>query len=507
MAGDTSSAYGMAKFLLPKVPSVLKAVGLHSLNMLPTSSKWDLDTTIRVSVLRSLMGVDSSGPRRPASVAKIQAQTLADPGVKGKRWAARTEIPGDSVVNREGEGGEGVVDVVVGAIGELGDGKEEYTRPTVAPIAAEWIGHRADAKDDEPQPDLTASETYERLMAEPSRKSKTTILYFHGGAYYMCGFGTHREPITRLVKACNGRALAIEYRLAPQAAFPSQLVDALNAYLYLQYPPEGSLHTAVPASDIVFAGDSAGGNLSFALLQLLLQLQRSKPASSPNPVVSYHGKQVPVLLPAGVSALSGWFDICRALPSIASNAKYDYLPPADHDDLTSSFAQDSIWPTQPPRGDLFCDLSLLCHPLASPVAAPNWEGSPPLWIMTGEELLTDEDSVLAVRAAEQGVAVQWEQYEAMPHCFSMLLAKLETSRRCYRSWGEWSRLCVEQPHAAKTNGTWIPAKGGELEEREVEVKSVTTLQWEDAVKMMREAQKRRFLGFEKEGKTMPKPNI
>ena len=56
---------------------------------------------------------------------------------------------------------------------------------------------------------------------------------------------------------------AINYRLAPETRFPGPLHDAVSAYFRLiddlKIPPE----------NILFAGDSAGGGLSLALLMYL----------------------------------------------------------------------------------------------------------------------------------------------------------------------------------------------------------------------------------------------
>ena len=73
----------------------------------------------------------------------------------------------------------------------------------------------------------------------------------------------------------------------PQTQFPGQLLDAFVAYLYLLSPPEGAFHKPVPASNIVFAGDSAGGNLSFSLLLCLLTLNNMGIET-----VRFHGKDV-----------------------------------------------------------------------------------------------------------------------------------------------------------------------------------------------------------------------
>lgn len=191
------------------------------------------------------------------------------------------------------------------------------------------------------------------------------------------------------------------------------------------------MHEAIPAGQIIFGGDSAGGNLSFALLQLLLQLHR---ASDGIPVVRFHGRDVHIPLPAGVSANSGWFDISRAMPSIVGNAKYDYLPPANHDKGLENFPKDSIWPSNPPRGDLFCDLSLMDHPLVSVVLADSWKTSCPLWMCTGQEMLGDEDILVASRAAGQGVKVHFEQYEGESMTlFTSLLETLIVIQQCHTS--------------------------------------------------------------------------
>lgn len=437
-----------------------------------------------VHVLRSIM--EPGNVPRPIGI--TQQRTLKDPGVKSSTWVAKAVIPTPQE--------EGIREATFKAIEDMGDGSETYTKPGLAPLNVEWTGCRTAT---DPWTSMSESDKYAAMMSEPTRTSKTTILYFHGGAYYLCGFGTHREQVAKLAKVSGGRALNVEYRLAPKDAFPAQLLDGLNSYLYLLYPPPGALHEPVPANEIVFAGDSAGGNMCFGLLQLLLQLHRTKPSSAANPTVNYHGKEVDVPLPAGVAANSGWFDITRSMPSLDSNAKYDYLPSANHDRV-AEFPSDNLWPTDPPRGDLFCDLSMMCHPLVSPLAAREWTGSPPLWIETGEELLTDEVAIVAVRAESQGVKVHWEQYEAMPHCFAMLLPALATSARCIRSWGEFCKRCVEGD--VQTSGTWIAAKTGV--EKEVKISEVTEIPFEIALARMNGAKVRRMKGWEKEGKALPK---
>ncbi|KAK3110405.1 hypothetical protein LTR53_015338 [Teratosphaeriaceae sp. CCFEE 6253] len=488
---DTSSL-GLLKFLFPQLPALANTTLWHTLGMTETSSKWDLRTHLTVQVLRQMM---RGGGSKPPSIERVQGQTLKDSGIKGQMWVAKATVAAPSPAD------ESLREAVFKAIADMSEGEVQYTRPELANTEVEWTGFRPSAGKDEPLPDISEADKFKGLMDELSRTSRTTLLYFHGGAYYLCDPSTHRQLTSRLAKETHGRVCSVRYRLAPQAAFPAQLLDGFLVYLSMIYPPPGSMHEAVSASDIVFAGDSAGGNLVFALVQLLLQLHRS----NDKPTVNFHGKIVDVPLPAGATANSGWFDICRAMPSLLSNSKYDYLPPPNHDDSMTRFEKDSVWPADPPRGDLFCDLSLLDHPLTSPLAAESWEGAPPMYLCTGEECLSDEDCIVAARAASQGVKVQFEQYEAAPHCFAMLMPTLPTGDRCLRSWGAFCRKCVEEPDEVSTNGTFIHAKTGK--EESIEVTSATTITLGQARDYMRAAKTRRTQGHEREGKAMPKPAL
>ena len=475
------SPIAMLKFLGPQLPSLASTAVWHSLGRSDVK-EWDLRTAMTVQVLRSMM----SGGGKPRSVVEVQSTMLKDPGIKGKMWIAKATMPAPKE--------QGVREKVFEAVEQMkveGAGDAKYTPPELADVEVEWTGYRPGAGKDEAMPDISEEEKYKRLMDEPSRTSETTILNFHGGAYYLCDPITHRLQCSRLAKESKGRVVNVRYRLAPQTAFPGQLIDALLVYLSLIYPPPGSMHSAVPASSIVLAGDSAGGNLSFALLQLLLQFHRT----SSSPKVLFHGAEVDIPLPAGATANSGWFDITRSMPSLQTNAKYDYLPPVSHDSGLPPFKSDGAWPADPPRGDLFCDLSLIDHPLVSPLAAPDWSNSPPLWLSTGWEMLYDEDAIVASRAASQGTKVVYEEFEAMPHCFQLLMPTMENSSVCYNSWGDFCRRCVEEPEKVVTRGRLLKAKGGGVED--IEIGTIGGMGIEGVRELLKQTRERRVRGFEK----------
>lgn len=297
---------------------------------------------------------------------------------------------------------------------------------------------------------MSEAAKYKGMMKEAA--SRITILYFHGGAYYLMDPATHRPTVLKLAKYTRGRCLSIRYRLAPQNPFPAALLDGLVAYLNLLYPPPGSLHTAVPANEIVFAGDSSGGNLALALTQTLLEFRRR--GLTP----SWNGVERNIPMPAGVAVNSAWADITRSMPSCEANAKFDYLPtPTTHPD-GMEFPPCPIWPASPPRKNFFAEDQMLHHPLVSPLAAKDWTGAPPMWFSTGQELLTDEDKHVAAKAARQGVKVHFEEWEGMPHCFCMVLMGTTPSRKSFKSWAEFARMCVKEPQTLRTMGVRIRAK-------------------------------------------------
>ncbi|KAH9832374.1 alpha/beta hydrolase fold, partial [Teratosphaeria destructans] len=311
---------GLIKLLIPQVPALANKALWHSLGQTPNSSTWDLRTELTVQILRTLM---TGGNARPAPIGKVQGRTLKDPGIKGKMWVAKDTIKAPKPDD------EGLREAVFRAIEDMKVGGEvSYTKPALVDTEVEWTGSRPNAGKDEPLPKISEGEKYKRLLAEPTRTSDTVILYFHGGAYYLCDPTTHRPVTSRLAKESQGRVCSVRYRLAPQAAFPAQLLDGLMMYLSLLYPPPDSLHEPIPAKNIVFGGDT----------------QR---AGDGVPKVQFHGHEVEVPLPAAVTANSGWFDIARSMPTLTSNAKYDYLPPPNHDDSVSRFPADKILAPHP----------------------------------------------------------------------------------------------------------------------------------------------------------------
>ena len=71
------------------------------------------------------------------------------------------------------------------------------------------------------------------VRVSPSQPT-ATVLYLHGGAFISGRFPTYAELCGQLAKRLNARVFWIDYRLAPEAAYPAALDDAHHAVQVLR---------------------------------------------------------------------------------------------------------------------------------------------------------------------------------------------------------------------------------------------------------------------------------
>jgi acetyl esterase/lipase len=81
------------------------------------------------------------------------------------------------------------------------------------------------------------------------------ILYFHGGGFVAEARAIHDPLLAAICRAALARGLMLDYRLAPEHPFPAATDDGFAAWHHL-------LSSGVDPERVVFAGDSAGGNLA-----------------------------------------------------------------------------------------------------------------------------------------------------------------------------------------------------------------------------------------------------
>ena len=95
--------------------------------------------------------------------------------------------------------------------------------------------------------------------------SDLTIFHLHGGGYFSSQPAHYLLFNLRLAESILEQGLtvsmfALDYSLAPEHLFPTQLDEAITAYQYL------TGEAKIPAKKIIVVGDSAGGHLALSLL-------------------------------------------------------------------------------------------------------------------------------------------------------------------------------------------------------------------------------------------------
>jgi epsilon-lactone hydrolase len=221
----------------------------------------------------------------------------------------------------------------------------------------------------------------------PGTVTGRVILYAHGGSYNSGSITSHIPLTSNLSIAARSRLLALDYRLAPEHAFPAAIEDALSAYHWL-------LSQNIEPRRIVVAGDSSGGGLILALLLAL------------------RDKGVP--LPAAAVCLSAWTDLTCSGESWKRNEKVDFMLKLTP---TLQSAQIYLGDTDPRA------------PLASPLFG-DLQGLPPILLQVGShETILSDSTEFAEKARSSGVDVTLEVWKSMQHDWQYAASLLPEGRQ------------------------------------------------------------------------------
>jgi epsilon-lactone hydrolase len=244
---------------------------------------------------------------------------------------------------------------------------------------------------------LTVNGVPAEWIVAPGAAGDRVILYLHGGGYVVGSIITHRAMVARIGRASQARALAIDYRLAPEHPFPAAVDDAVAAYRWL-------LEQGYKPAKIVVSGDSAGGGLVLAALLAL------RDAGLP--------------MPAAAVPISPWADLEGTGESVKSKASRD--PMVNLEGL-AGMAKAYIG-NQDPR-----------NPLASPIYA-DYHGLPPMLIHVGEaEILLDDATRVADKAKAAGIDVELEVWDEMIHVWHVFAKILPEGQQAIDRIGAYVR--------------------------------------------------------------------
>lgn len=221
------------------------------------------------------------------------------------------------------------------ALGRLSPREIQHLSPSTATIYRKWIASTrsaAQARLDSGQGNPDDQYILDHLIANEEilsdgqssilwvgdrRRASKFVLFFHGGGYIAPMQDGHLEWCLRSYLLTKGRregqyvAVAVlQYTLAPEARYPTQLAQAADALVYL-------LKLGVRPCDLVIGGDSAGGNLASQIMSHLLH-----PHPDAREIPLPHGERI-----AGVFAVSPWVSARTNDRSMSDNAFIDMLSP------------------------------------------------------------------------------------------------------------------------------------------------------------------------------------
>jgi acetyl esterase/lipase len=212
------------------------------------------------------------------------------------------------------------------------------------------------------------------------------VLYFHGGVYVIGDAFLAAELASQVGRRTQAKVISVDYRLAPEHPYPAAVEDALAAY-------EALLRDGIAASDIAFAGESAGGGLAVATL------------------VNARDHGLP--LPAAAFVMSPYVDLTLTGTTMESRHELDPL-------LSRELLE--------PRVADYTSGQDAGLALISPVFA-DLSGLPPLIIQAGtHEVLLDDAIRLARQAADADVEVTLDITPGVPHVFQAYHAILDEAR-------------------------------------------------------------------------------
>ncbi|MGB7539453.1 MAG: alpha/beta hydrolase [Anaerolineales bacterium] len=245
---------------------------------------------------------------------------------------------------------------------------------------------------------ITAGEiTYEWLIPR-TVASPLIFFHIHGGGFVFPLYDPERYTTAYLARLAGARAFLVHYRLAPENPFPAAVEDCAAAYRRLIYEEH------IKPGQVVFTGESAGGNLVITTLLALRESGDRLPAGAASicPVMDFEGK--------------GTFhsqDDVMVHPEFAMRQFDAYRGGTD------------------PH-----------HPLLSPLYA-DLKGLPPMLVQAGEhEILRSGAELFAESARRSGVPVTLHIYPGMWHFWHMFVPYLPEAREAMDEISRFGLSCM-----------------------------------------------------------------
>jgi len=229
------------------------------------------------------------------------------------------------------------------------------------------------------------------ILTPPDRNTEMAVLQLHGGGYIGRLKNAYRD-FAKFYSDMRGgmRVFTLDYRVAPKHPYPAALKDAYQAYCFMQ-------GLGYRGSQVILAGDSAGGGLALALCGYLRD----------------HGLE----LPSAAVLMSPWTDLT------ASGASYEEN--YTKDPLFGNTRESMIY-----NGEYYGS-----HDPADPYISPlfgEFNGFPSMLFQVGSiEMLLSDTTEAVKKARSAGCEVKETIYEGMFHVFQMAMNRMPESEKAW----------------------------------------------------------------------------
>jgi epsilon-lactone hydrolase len=239
-----------------------------------------------------------------------------------------------------------------------------------------------------------------------SDKIDNVILLLHGGGFVIGTSKLYREVAVHMAKFSNATVYVPDYRLAPEYPYPAAHEDSLKAYNWL-------LDQGIASERIAITGDSAGGNLTASLLQMIRDCSLPQPACA--------------------VCVSPWLNIATA------NKVKKFNDPMITIKLLEKYAKLYIGNREPAKSEY------------SPLLG-DLNGLPPVLIQTGsEEVLLDESYDYIVKSRNTDSLVKIEVIPDLFHSWNLWSMFLPVVKESVKKSGEFCKEYIEKAVIEKKN--------------------------------------------------------
>ena len=245
-----------------------------------------------------------------------------------------------------------------------------------------------------------------RLYRPNDRTDLGLLVFYHGGGWVLGSVNTHDDVCRKLALAMGHAVLSVDYRLAPEFAFPEPLNDCIVA---LRWAHANAAELGIDATRIAVGGDSAGGNLAAVVANL---------------------QPVPLKFQMLIYPVT---DATRSSQSYKDNGEGYRLTAAGMKWFCDHYLSGSMGtPTDPRVSPLFADATTLTS-------------APPAIVITAEyDPLRDEGEQYAHRLIEAGVACSLTRYYGQVHGFFSMSQYVDDGASAITQAATATRIALER---------------------------------------------------------------